>query len=71
MYIYLFIHGIFIGTAVMSSSSLGGTFVLACTVSFVHGIYLERHINVDVADNRRHSSGFVVCYMFQVERLPH
>ena len=50
--VYLFMHGIFIGTTIISLSKLDGTFVLACTVALVHGIYLEQRINVDVADNR-------------------
>ena len=49
---YLFMHGLFIGTTIMSSSKLDETLVVACTVALVHGIYLERHINFDVADNR-------------------
>eukprot|EP00571_Detonula_confervacea_P001825 CAMPEP_0172314852 /NCGR_PEP_ID=MMETSP1058-20130122/23369_1 /TAXON_ID=83371 /ORGANISM="Detonula confervacea, Strain CCMP 353" /LENGTH=547 /DNA_ID=CAMNT_0013028801 /DNA_START=200 /DNA_END=1839 /DNA_ORIENTATION=- len=44
--IYLFLHGVFIGTAATASCSWDGTFVLISTIALVHGMYLEQLANV-------------------------
>eukprot|EP00579_Thalassiosira_antarctica_P001139 CAMPEP_0201867140 /NCGR_PEP_ID=MMETSP0902-20130614/1487_1 /ASSEMBLY_ACC=CAM_ASM_000551 /TAXON_ID=420261 /ORGANISM="Thalassiosira antarctica, Strain CCMP982" /LENGTH=613 /DNA_ID=CAMNT_0048392257 /DNA_START=250 /DNA_END=2091 /DNA_ORIENTATION=- len=56
-HIYLFIHGLFMGAAAITSCPWDGTFVLISTIALFHGIHLERQMTVSTVSNH-HRGGF-------------